>query len=227
MTFDQSLQLIGVLKWPALVLLLVIFVIIVYRRGFASIVAGLRNRTVSVGGAQLGAEQQQEAAQPALPDPAPTPAVPHAEVPRPPAAAGAQTPHLFEESDNPFITEIANSGEERDRWLYREGAKLAIQRDFERLYRTMFASQLEVLRAANGSMHWGGVTGDALRSAYDETAARFPDVYRTYAFEGWRAYMLNNSVLVQNGDRWAITNKGNLYLHFLVASGYAAANLVV
>jgi hypothetical protein len=229
-TADEIVALVEALKWPgALVLGLAIF-----WRPIADLLRGLRNRSLTYKDTQIGAEQQ---AQTALPEPmpVPSPALPSAHEPQPAAATPTTQPaatFLFEAGDNPYIGEVAalvrqnvesktfSSAQERDRWLYREGAKLEIRIEFERLYRTLFQSQVATILAANNELNTGGVSHDLVTQVYQETAKRYEAFYKTYPVESWLRYMTSNSLLVQNGTRWAITNKGQLYLHFLMASGY-------
>jgi hypothetical protein len=216
-----------VLAWPAAAL----GALLILRKPVTDLLVGFKTRSLRYGDTQIGAEQ----AQAAVPEPTtlPAPAAPSAAaetsaLPSPPQPAT----FLFEAEDGPFIAEVAavvrqnvesktfSSAAERDRWLYREGAKLEIRIEFERLYRTLFQSQLSVLLLANNALSAGGVAHELVKGVYDEAAKRFPEFYGTYPFDSWLRYITNNSLLVHNGTQFAITNKGQLYLHFLTATGY-------
>lgn len=215
-----------VLVWPGAALA----GLLILRQPVSGLLNGFKNRSVTYGDAQIGAEQQAQTALPE-PTPTPTPALPSAAEPALPAPAQPTT-FLFEAEDNPYIAETAAlvrqnvtsktfaSAEERDRWMYREGAKLEIRVEFERLYRTLFQSQLVILLAANNALGAGGVSQEIVANVYKEAAKRFAEFYSNYPFDSWLRYVTNNSLLVQNGTQWAITNKGLLYLHFLTAAGY-------
>lgn len=223
---ESVIAVLEVLVWPSAALA----GLLILRQPISGLLNGFKNRSVKYGDAQIGAEQQ---AQTALsePTPTPTPALPSAAEPALPVPAKPAT-FLFEAEDNPYIAEMAAlvrqnvtsktfaSHEERDRWMYREGAKLEIRVEFERLYRALFHSQFLVLIMANNALNAGGVTQDVVANGYNEAAKRFPEYYKTYPFDSWLRYVTSNSLLVQNGTQWVITNKGQLYLHFLTATGY-------
>jgi hypothetical protein len=230
LTPDEFVALVSAVKWPTAV----VVTLAIFWRPLADLLRGFRNRSLTYKDTQIGAEQQ---AQTTLPEPSPTPSP---ALPAPSEPASLPTPvganqtgtFLFEAEDNPYVSEIAAlirqnvdsksfaSTEERNRWLYREGAKLEIRVEFERLYRTLFQSQVATLLAANNALTAGGIGHEVVVQIYQETSKRYEDFYKTYPLESWLRYLTSNSLLVQNGTQWAITNKGQLYLQFLVLSGY-------
>lgn len=143
--------------------------------------------------------------------------------------AGASAPHPFELGDNSHALAVVEqirsnvarmtfrSADERDRWLFREGAKLSIALDFEHIYRNVWASQMELLGAANGL---AGEPIARLQSRYQAAAQTAPVVYRTYSIEAWRGFLEHNGLLEQVADRVFATDKGRLFIQYLVARRY-------
>lgn len=144
-------------------------------------------------------------------------------------AAGAAAPHPFELGDNPHALAVVDqihrnvtgmnfrSADERDRWLFREGAKIAIALDFEQIYRNVWSSQMELLGAANSP---AGEHVAGLQRRYDAATQNAPEVYRTYSVEAWRGFLEQNGLLTQAADRVFTTDKGRLFIQFLVARRY-------
>lgn len=230
-------EILTIFAWPVVVMGGLLAASLLFRAPLTAVLYGLRNRQLSYKNTQIGAEQQ---AQAALPEPSTRPTADEPALPAPATenAVVAPTAYLFEAEDNPYITELTalvksnvegrkfNSEEERSRWLYREGAKLEARIEFERIFRTMFQSQLFVLISANNALSAGGLAAAALQEVYSAAAREFPEFYKNYSQSDWLRYLTNGNLLVANGTQWAITNKGQLYLHYLTATGYGTrANL--
>jgi hypothetical protein len=144
-------------------------------------------------------------------------------------APGAAVPHPFELGDNPHALAVVEqirsnvvgmtfrSADERDRWLFREGAKLSIALDFEHIYRNVWASQMELLGAANGL---AGEHVAGLQHRYDAAAQNVPEVYGNYPIQAWRGFLEQNGLITQTADRVYATDKGRLFIQYLVARRY-------
>jgi hypothetical protein len=149
-----------------------------------------------------------------------------AEVPKAVAGTG---PHPFELADNPHVRWVSDriaqnvlgmsfsSPEERDRWIFREGARLAIAVDFEQIYRVIWGSQMELLGAANKP---GGEPFVDVHRRYQTAAVSAPAVYGTYSFERWIGF-LEHSALIHRGETSIFaTDKASLFIQYLVGMHY-------
>lgn len=186
----MPVEVLTIFAWPLAVVGGLLAASLIFKAPLTAVLYGLRNRQLSYKNTQIGAEQQ---AQAALPEASTRPSADEADLPAPATenAIVAPTAYLFEAEDNPYIAELAalvrtnvegrkfNNDEERSRCLYRKGAKLEAHVEFERVYRTLFQSQLFIRISANNALHAGGLQAAAFREIYDAAAKEFPDFYKT------------------------------------------------
>ena len=59
-------------------------------------------------------------------------------------------------------------------------ASLSIQLNHERTYRNIFGSQVNALVMMNAA---GGASEEALKQLYEQTAAQYPEIYKSFTFE--------------------------------------------
>ncbi len=174
-------------KWPAVVLLLgvpTLWYLLPQARAFLSRVTRFRFK-----GAEASAEQKAVTAQE-------------------PRAVGAV--HPFEVGDNPHILAVSEqirgnvatmhfqNPDERDRWLFREGAKLTIALDFEQIYRNVWGSQMELLAAANQP---AGEPMDRVEQRYVAAAQNAPNVYGNYSIGAWLGFLEQTALLHREPHR--------------------------
>lgn len=76
--------------------------------------------------------------------------------------------------------------QERVQLATHAAAALNIQLTHERVYRLIFGSQLLAIVRAN---ELGGVTEDGVKAIYDEAASRFPELYKDFTLEQWKAFL--------------------------------------
>jgi hypothetical protein len=146
-----------------------------------------------------------------------------------PRAVAASGPHPFERGDNAYVRQIAdqlrsdvlsmtfNSTDERDKWMFREGARFSIALDFERLYRAIWASQMELIGAANLP---DGVTVQLARQRYQAAALRAPGVYDTYPFERWIGFLETSGFVRHDAGKFFATEKASLFVQYLIGMHY-------
>jgi hypothetical protein len=96
-------------------------------------------------------------------------------------------------------------------------ADLLVQKDFFMIYLNIFRSQIEALERASAS-------GDeiSLRPFYDVHVARYEAGRRgdgteavVFSFEQWRSFLFSNGFMAPEGDRTAITERGQHFLGFV------------
>jgi len=147
------------------------------------------------------------------------------------STTGAPTgPHPFEAGDNPYVLgeaerlravvggmKFVGGAEERDRWIFREGAKLSIALDFEQIYRVVFGSQMEVLGRANRPT---GQSVVGTQQLYDAVAQAAPQTYNAYTYDAWRGFIEGHGLVMQVGDKVFTTDKGRLFINYLVTMRY-------
>jgi hypothetical protein len=217
---DDVLRLIEALKWPAVALVAVIAIALLFRREIRGLLHGVRARAIKVGSTELAPEQ--------IPPPE-RPAAPVAVTPTPGAAAGI--PHIFELNDSAFVTNVIDemtknlanlrfdSPATRERWMVREGAALVIMLDYERLYRVIWQSQMNLLWVANITT---GTDVKRAKEFYDKGAANAPTVYADYSFDQWLGFVVDaTGLLTKDAEgRLKTSEKGQLFLEYLVKQKY-------
>jgi hypothetical protein len=82
----------------------------------------------------------------------------------------------------------------------------------ETIYRTIFGSQIQLLKAVN---HFGPRTRDELMDFYNRAKSEFPSI-ASYPFENYLNYLISHGLLIQEQDRFAITVAGKEFLKYLV-----------
>ena len=143
-----------------------------------------------------------------------------AQVKPPPAPRlSAENPHPFELSDNPYFRgqvqaltqRVSNiefaSQEEKLRWLMREGAGLVVRLDFEKLYPVIWASQMELLGAANRT---GGITRGHAIEHYAKIKELNPKVYDRYTYDQWIGFLTSSGLLAVSGDQFSTDRQGKI-----------------
>jgi hypothetical protein len=101
--------------------------------------------------------------------------------------------------------------------LVRHLAVYQLYHAAEQLYRTIFGSQIAVLKRMNFE---GPMNRDAMRKFYDEAAEKFPMLYNKYPFESYANFLKNHRVVTTNDDiNYAITALGKEFLQWMVMEG--------
>jgi hypothetical protein len=112
------------------------------------------------------------------------------------------------------------AGTNRERFLVRVTAMFATVLIFEKVWLTIFGSQLKALQQLNIGMR----TYDEMREYYNEAAKLYPDFYKTTTFEMWLGF-LKSWLLVREPDssHLEITIRGQDFLRYLVECRYDPA----
>jgi hypothetical protein len=82
----------------------------------------------------------------------------------------------------------------------------------EMIYRMIFGSQIELLRAVN---EFGPRTKDEAKAFYDAATTQYPGL-APYRFEDYMNFLVTHGLLVQQDDKFAITTAGKEFLKYLV-----------
>jgi hypothetical protein len=211
MTLDDVVKILEALKWPAVA----VIALYLFRAETRNLVSGLRSRNIKFAGAEATAERIEQITPPAASLPV--------------HVVTAATPHPFELSDNPFFqSEVQaltqrvqaipfSSTDEKLRWMLREGAGLLVRLEYEKIYRDVWASQMELLGAAN---RLGGITEQQAREHYSTVAQAAPAVYANYTFDQWIRFLVAFGLLDVANQNWTTTGKGQLFIQYLVDQRY-------
>lgn len=110
-----------------------------------------------------------------------------------------------------LLRQNLNNVPEEDR-LDRVIVELAQSRltaHFERVYRTIFGTQITLLRRMNEQPN---ITVENAKEFYIENAAKYVEVYENYGFDGWITFLLNENLIIQHEDRLSISPVGKDFL---------------
>ena len=196
-----------VLAWPAVALVLATGFLI----GFRKPVAALLARTKKLG---KGGIETYDAAQ--LPAP---------------AEREDPVSQFLGTYDNPLLTEIEASIKQdltarkldeptsAQRALIRALAGTRIELHFERVYSTVWASQLALLRYLNTRPM--RVTEQQLRPFYDDATSKYPVLYQSYPFEAYLRFLESHYLIDRSAGPVGLTLTGKEFLKWLVELGRA------
>ena len=96
--------------------------------------------------------------------------------------------------------------------LLRALAQSRLQAGHEFTYNRIFGSQILALKRLNEA---GRATVDDAREFFKPYAEQFPQVYSSYGFDGWIAFLKSNVLINQNGTTIEITEFGRDFLVYL------------
>lgn len=86
----------------------------------------------------------------------------------------------------------------------------------ERIYRTIFGTQIFILKNVNSS---GPAEREKLLQVYNFAKAANPQIYESYSFEQYVSFLLSQGVLSTNGERYFITETGKQFLKWMTDVG--------
>jgi|WetSurMetagenome_2_1015567.scaffolds.fasta_scaffold56119_2 hypothetical protein len=101
--------------------------------------------------------------------------------------------------------------------LIRHLATTQITLLFEYINTLIWGSQIALLNYLNSKPQ--GEIIAALRPFYDFAAQFHPDVFENYLFEQYMNFIVSHKLIVQQTERYFITNLGKEFLRYLVATG--------
>lgn len=193
--------------WPPVIgMVLIIFIL-----RFHDEIASLIGRVVKVGrqGIQMAPGDQEE------------------------ANVGRERPadELLAELDNQLIVEreeLINQEfeergitqpQERERVLKRYFAAILTGFEFERLYQSIWGSQLTALQAAN-SLGGRALSRQRLEQIFQHAQSKWNGPLEEDTFDRWLGYLSNQGLLQVHQHGGEITVKGREFLKYLVEVGY-------
>jgi hypothetical protein len=129
----------------------------------------------------------------------------------PPSPAVAEMEAQVAERLNAFNDDDAGKISRLKRGL----ATLALQRDFEIIYRVIFGSQLDLLLKANARP----LDNVSVQAIYDEAKSLFPSAHDKGSLEAWLSFPLTQQLLLREDGLIYATPRGKEFLQYLVEVG--------
>ena len=195
------------LAWPLAAIILVALVLPKLKDFVTALPAVFKNRRIEVKAAGFeakvgAAEQQQQAANDNLP--AVTLGVPSALPTATPAIA------LMEESLRAYLAKIPEADQQGQ--LVRALALAQLAGGHEYVYNRIFGSQIAALRRLDIV---GAATISDAQAFFKPFTDQYPEIYRTYTFDGWLEFMVHSKLIAREGDRLTVTPIGHEFLVYL------------
>lgn len=193
------------LAWPASILILGIFFLVMFRGNIAAFMG--RVREFSKGDLRIGAAPTQQTTD----------------------AVKSSAEELMRSLDTPILLEaeqmIRNDLEKRGLDYQGEVANILIRHlaasqiayAFERIYSIIFGSQIEILNHLNTDSR--GATRPELGTFYDSAAEKFPHVFQAFPFDDYFEFLRSEDLITEEADKYFISIKGREFLAYIVRSG--------
>lgn len=199
-------QILAVLAWPVVVLVVALMALSLFRGPLGALIG--RTKKVGKGGIETFESQ-----------------------PAQPTDEKKGVDEFFRGFDSPLLVETEQAilqdlkgrtidGQaDREKALVRALASTNIVLHFERVYGSLWASQLACLRYLN-PRDKGSEAGE-LVTFYDLAKAEYPTLYENYTFEGWLSFPRSFNLIREQDSYVFITVAGREFLKYLVAAGKA------
>ncbi len=197
--------------WPGTVLIIVLVVIIGFRKSWSKIIQGIKLRKAP-GGLEFEQlpQQQIEETKTDL-KLAPTNPVPEQSAINDPVLAPKI--QVFREE----LDKFSKDPTQREKVLFHAVALWQLNHENERTARYIFGSQLDILLLLNARP--SGEPLENIRAIYDRAVQNAPAFYKSYPFESYLAYLERPQFVAHEGDRLTITPRGKAFLRYLVSIG--------
>jgi hypothetical protein len=197
-------QIISILAWPAVVLIVILFALFLYRPQIALLIS----RTKKLGKDGFETFETQ---------------------PTQPIDEKKGVEEFLRSFDNPLVLEseqlINNDLKERriedpsdrEKVLVRSLAALNIVLHFEAIYDVIWASQVACLRYLNSREL--GTDLSEISPFYELAKVEYPLWYENYLFEQWLAFLRAFNLVTEQDSKLFITIRGREFLKFIIATG--------
>ncbi len=193
------------LAWPAVVLILGIFALFMFKRNIAGRIDKIQK--IERIGVSIGTEQQQPS----------------------PEAKDSGFNQVMDATSSPLLREreiiirdalktknITNQ-EEIIKVLTRALASSQLTSEWISIDRDIFGSQLAALVAINAAP--SGFTNEQLKVFYAQATTAFPATYENFSFEQWLKFLEAFQLIAPSGQGFQITLRGKDFMSWLVTTG--------
>jgi len=196
-----------VLVWPAVVLILGIFAIFMFKKPITRFID--RTEKVSKRGIQTKKVQEQYL-----------------------ESKKSRVADFLKNFDNQLLVEtekrISESlenlqpkdTEEREKYLRRILAETITASSFEKIYCSIYNSQLRTLGYLNENRNKNNTINDDIRIFYNEAVKNYPSYYESYSFDEWLNYLISWNLVLKNDSNISITLFGKEFLKYIIDQGY-------
>ena len=196
----------GIFSWPLVVLIIVVFALILFRKPISDLIPKIRSLGIGKTGLETHSPQllqkEQEKKSPAE------------EMMR-----AFDNKLLLDREDiikKDLESKVLNQGEMLN-VLIRHLAMTQLTLRFEYLNSLIWGSQIEILQNLNSSPH--GMTVELIKPRYDFAADIYSVQFANYSFEKYLDFLISNILIVNQDNRYFITVLGREFLTFLVQTG--------
>jgi hypothetical protein len=107
--------------------------------------------------------------------------------------------------------------EHREKVLMRMLAKTAIDFTFERIFGSIFGSQIACLRFLNARI--SGASISEIEPIYEEAAKKFPQIYHIRPIDEWIGFLKISGLVEKKDEKFVITIMGREFLKYLADAG--------
>lgn len=128
----------------------------------------------------------------------------------------------FKDITKPYENEISKLGEDREK-LRTELLNIQIYLDFERIYRVIFGSQIELLKRLRTLSPMSEPAKDTI-FFFVLNQRLFPTLVN-WTFGQYMAFVLNTGLIVQNNDSYFITDRGRAFLAYIELMNFPKRDL--
>jgi hypothetical protein len=193
-----------ILIWPSVVIILGIFFLFLFRRQIAELI----NRIKKIG--KIGLETYETQ-------------------PHPPKEEKKELMEFYRSFESPLIKDwetIVNeflkskkieTSDDREKALLRLSAQTYILLYLERVYGSIWASQVACLRYLNSKA--SGVNISEIKPFYETAKNRFPANYQNYPIETWIGFLKGSNLVKEENSQFLILIGGREFLKYLAEAG--------
>lgn len=131
--------------------------------------------------------------------------------------------------DNPLLKEVEdniradlirrniNSAPDKEKVLIRALASAQVIMELEKIYASIWKSQIDALRYLNGQND--GALSTDLSLFYNYAKSSFPEWYEKQPYEAWLSYMTAFNLIQRKNENVHITVLGRQFLRYIVDAG--------
>ena len=208
------------LTWPLVVLILGGAGLLIYRKPLTRFIDRWRSLKIAGTGIDTFQSGQESAGAPAL-------ASGESATPKPIELDTVFGKALLDEYESAIETDLQkrNVPELNQREdLVRQLTQFMIAYRFERTYRNIYGSQLQILLALNTMTE--PIDVNLMKPLFNKTTSENPTTYAHMSFEQWHGFLTRESLIVLSGDKIEISVAGREFLKFLIYQGYSTVKFL-
>ncbi|GEM_PF-2147864 len=98
--------------------------------------------------------------------------------------------------------------------LIRELASFQLAVEYERIYKIIFKSQIDLLQRLEGMKDT--LSREASMEYYKESKKKYPQAYLNFTFDNWLAFLTSSSLVIEENSSLQITNNGRAFLTYII-----------